>query len=213
MLSTIYQLLEPIKQARKKPRLTSTRGRTICYSFGDEQRMVVPIPCAVNDNNCGNVGVDFSDNYRAAYFTQPITCRNWPPLLFFVFDVAILNAFLLFSRHHYKLYESGRGKRMLSHKVFRLNLAQELAEQAEKEVGDEADFGYRPPRRPNATHYESECHKRTQTHFWYSKTRRISTVPICKNRYTGGRHERSKAMKQKECVRCRFQMPQAGKDG
>jgi hypothetical protein len=213
MLSTIHQLLECIERERKRPRPTSTRGRTIRQIFGDEQRMVVPIPCAINDYNRGKVGVDLSDQYRAAYFTQPITRRNWPPLLFFLFDITIINAFLLFTRHHRKFYESGRVKRMLSHKEFRLTLAQELAEQADKEVGDEAGFGHRPLRRPNATRYESECHKRTQTHLCYRKTRGITTVPTSTNPHTGGRHERSKAMKQKECVRCRFRMRQAGEHG
>lgn len=205
-LTTIHRLEDKVEKQRKRPRITSTRGRSIRSCFGDRERMVIPIPTTINDYNHGKVGVDLADQYRAAYFTQPTTRRNWPPLLFWLLDISIINSFLLFTNHpnHHQNWASGRARRVVSHKDYRLQLAYELATEAQLE----SDFG---SRQRIGTRYPSQLYERSKTHLCYSKQRGITSFPLCANLH--GRHSQETAMSVRECVSCRFRLRNHGQKG
>ena len=168
--------------------------------------MLVSIPTTIDDYNHGKGGVDLADQYRAAYFTQPTTRRNWPPLLFWLLDISIVNSFLLFSNHpaHHQIWASSRTRRVISHKDYRLQLALKLANEAQLEL----DFY---SRQRLGTRYPSQLYQRSKTHACYSKQCGITSPPLCSN--LNGHHSPERAMSVRECVFCRFRMRNKGQKG
>jgi hypothetical protein len=59
-------------------------------------------------------GVDLANQFREAYTVHKPTFRNWWPLFYWLIDIACINA--------YRLYQLTRGKPLLNHLQFRIEL-------------------------------------------------------------------------------------------
>jgi len=189
-------LSKKIKRNRKQPHLRSTSGAAIRRHFTCA-RMEVDIPSDNDDYNHFKGGVNIADQYREAYFTEQTSHRNWLPLFDWLLDIAIINGFVLAcSKLSTTTTRSGRKKRPITHKNFRLETAVRLVEQIQQ--------GIRQKQQQGCT--RTAKHSRQKDHLCYFKTFAVTEVP------TTCTHNSSivKAGKQKECVDCRFSARQQG---
>jgi len=97
MLTTVHMWNEVTLAKRRKPRSTSTNAVMVRKAFGDRDRMACYIPTVIDDYNHHMNGVDLADQRRAAYTTHQRTRRNWLALFFFLLDLSVTNAYLLFT--------------------------------------------------------------------------------------------------------------------
>jgi len=95
-LTTIHNPNEYILSERRKPRTTSTNAIFTRQVFGNQERKVLPIPKIVNDYNHHMNSVDLADQRRAAYTTHVRACRNWLCLFYFLLDISLVNAHILY---------------------------------------------------------------------------------------------------------------------
>lgn len=113
------------EKARRRPAKTSTNGRIVRKVFGSDYVKDLQIPCFIDDYNQYMGGVDLANQFREVYETHKPTFRNWWPLLYWLIDVACINA--------YRLYRlSTVSQRPLTHLQFRTELYCKLLSYSEK---------------------------------------------------------------------------------
>ncbi len=113
------------EKARRRPAKTSTNGRIVRKIFGSDYVKDLQIPCFIDDYNQYIGGVDLANQFREAYKTHKPTFRNWWPLLYWLIDVACINA--------YRLYRlSTVSQRPLTYLQFRTELYCKLLSYSEK---------------------------------------------------------------------------------
>lgn len=95
-LTTVHPWNETTLSERRKPRSTSTNATAVRRVFGDSHRKLLFIPTVVDDYNHHMNGVDLADQRRAAYTTHQRSQRNWMSLFWFLLDISLVNAHILF---------------------------------------------------------------------------------------------------------------------
>ena len=80
---------------RRRPAKTSTNAATIRKRFSNEPRKELPIPVFIDDYNFNIGGVNIANQNRQPYDTQRRCRRVWKPLLYWILDQAIVNAYHL----------------------------------------------------------------------------------------------------------------------
>lgn len=105
-----------VKADRRKP--SKSNPIAVRDVFKEAARLLLDIPACVSDYNHNKVGVDVADQYQCYYSTQLITRRNWFPILFWILDTALINAFII--------YRDLRVYKGFQHKDFRMHVAWEL---------------------------------------------------------------------------------------
>jgi len=197
MLSTIHRIDERVKRIRKRPRVTSTMGRSVRRFFGDKHQLEVEIPKAIDDYNRFKGGVDIADQYRAYYFTQLISRRTWKPLFFWLLDTIIVNSFLIFvtTTTSYDTYHNRSKKRVkFSHKQFREAIAAALLADGYANLPKPGDFRRYVPKTDRV------C---------FSKVYKDSVMELPPPAHPELKHEREHIARI-ECVRCRLRLRRQG---
>jgi hypothetical protein len=120
-LSTIHSASTLVSRDRKRPGKTSTNASIVYKVFKDKPRRELDIPAFINDYNHYMNGVDLANQYRSAYETHRSTRRNWLPILYWLLDASIINAYRI--QYIYKLQHNGKP---ISQLDFREGLYQEL---------------------------------------------------------------------------------------
>jgi len=82
---------------QRNPHTTSTKVNFTRPVFHDQNSKVLPIPKIVNDYNHHINSVDLADQHSAAYTTHVRACRNWLCLFYFLLDISLFNASILFT--------------------------------------------------------------------------------------------------------------------
>ena len=85
-------------------------------------REVIEKPLAITEYNRYMGGVDRADQLLSYYGYSHRTIKWWKRAFFFLFDMAVVNAYLLY------LSKNPNKQRRLSHERFRITLAKELLE-------------------------------------------------------------------------------------
>jgi hypothetical protein len=97
-LSTVHTVYKPadwITRLRKRPAKTSTSAKVAHEPFDDQPTKELPIPCFIDDYNYHMGGVDRANRLRASYETHQRCLRSWWPLIFWTFNIAIINAYCI----------------------------------------------------------------------------------------------------------------------
>ena len=84
------------------------------------------IRAMIDEYNCHKGDVDRFDQCRSYYSTQQVKYRTWRPLLYFLLDVTVNNAWRLSS------YASARDTKRSGHKKFLYKLIEQLFERGER---------------------------------------------------------------------------------
>ena len=92
-LSTIHSPTDFIERERKRPGEKSTNAEIVRKVFDDVPKKKLTIPSFIDDYNYNMGGVDIAQQHRAAYTTHLVSHRNWLPILYWLLDAAIVNAF------------------------------------------------------------------------------------------------------------------------
>lgn len=96
VLSTVHELGSEVAKTRKRPGIKSTNAKRAREAFGDAEEKEMPIPRCIDDYNQHMGGVDIADQLRSYYDTQLTSFRTWWPMLFWVFDTMVTNAYFIF---------------------------------------------------------------------------------------------------------------------
>lgn len=96
------------------PKSVSTVKRTQKDGFKKE----ITIPTAIAEYTVNMGGVDHFDHFRASYPIGRKSRRNWLRLFYFMFDAAIINAYIAYIQTHRQTVHT--------HRDFRLRLARSL---------------------------------------------------------------------------------------
>jgi hypothetical protein len=87
----------------------------------------VPCPESIKLYNQFMNGVDHADQLRATYNTARKTLKWWKYLFFFLFDVAIVNSYLLMREStNHEIQTKGNRTRVRTQMEFRMNLAHQM---------------------------------------------------------------------------------------
>ena len=92
-LSTVHYPTNIIERLRKRSKKTSTNAGIVSKIFGGDVTKKLPIPTFIDDYNHHMNGMDVANQMRASYTTHIVTERNWLPILYWLLDAAIVNAF------------------------------------------------------------------------------------------------------------------------
>ena len=95
-MTTVHEAHEKTLSERRKPRATSTNALVARRAFGSQHRKVLEIPTVVDDYNHFMNAVDLADRRRAAYTVHQWARHNWLSLFFWLLDVSLVNAHLLY---------------------------------------------------------------------------------------------------------------------
>jgi hypothetical protein len=95
ILAVLGQTREEVQGGYGRREETQANGSRIRKVFGSSVRMNVDIPTVIDAYNHFKGGVDRADQYREYFFTQQINRRNWPPLFYWLLDIALINAYRL----------------------------------------------------------------------------------------------------------------------
>ena len=82
---------------RRRPAATATNTRISRAVFGDEVTKKLEIPQFINAYNHYMNVVDVADQLRLYYNTQKVHFKTWKPLWHLLLDLAITNAFLIYT--------------------------------------------------------------------------------------------------------------------
>lgn len=92
-----FQLLflTSVEKSRKRPRTTTTNLPNVQRVWGENHRVRVQIPKAIDDYNTYMGGVDRNDQLRS-YFTPKLRCRRtWLPQMIFCLNLAVTNSYVI----------------------------------------------------------------------------------------------------------------------
>ena len=124
VLSTIHSMDNFVDHMQKRPGKTSTNAAIARKVFGDYPKRELAISTFIDDYNHYMNGVDIGNQMRASYTTHLVTLRNWLPILYWILDAAIINAFRI---QHIYMQQQGI-KPLPTQSAFREKLYQELFE-------------------------------------------------------------------------------------
>lgn len=94
-MSTIHQPGAYITRPRKKPKKGSAGHVVAQEVFGQLWEKDLLIPHVIDNYNHYMHGVDITDQFRSYFRTERRCKKNWKPLLYFLLDVAVVNAYRL----------------------------------------------------------------------------------------------------------------------
>src|SRR5580700_1911509 len=94
-IHTIHTSQDFVEKVRRRPTKTSTNGAIAWKAFGDNPCLAMPIPRIFDDYNKYMGGVDIANQLRESYETHRKTFRVWFPLLYWLIDAIIINAYRL----------------------------------------------------------------------------------------------------------------------
>ena len=108
---------------------STSQNTSVTRKQKDGSMKEVPCPDVIQSYNKFMSGVDHADQLRASYCTSRKGMKWWKYLFYFLFDICIVNAFILMkeSPNHQLKTKSGR-HRDLTQLEFRMKLAQGLLE-------------------------------------------------------------------------------------
>jgi len=92
-LSTIHSATDVIDHLRKRPEKRSTNAGIVLKVFGDSPKKKLAIPVFIDDYSHHMNGVDVANQKRSSYSTHKTTHCNWFPILYWLLDAAIVNAY------------------------------------------------------------------------------------------------------------------------
>ncbi len=92
-LSTIHSPTDFIERERKRPGEKSTNAEIVRKVFDGVPKKKLTIPSFIDDYNYNMGGVDIAEQHRAAYTTHLVSHCNQLPILYWLLDAAIVNAF------------------------------------------------------------------------------------------------------------------------
>jgi hypothetical protein len=123
-IHTVHTAQDFIDKERRRPSKTSTNGSAAWKAFGDNPRMVMPIPRLIDDYNQNMGGVDIANQFRQPYETHRTTHRVWFPLFYWLIDAMIVNAYRL--QYLYQKEQGVPNKKLPSQLGFREALYKRL---------------------------------------------------------------------------------------
>jgi len=108
-MTTVHPTNESTFSLRRKPRTTSTNPLVARRIFDDvnEHRKVLAIPTVVDDYNNGMNAVDLADQRQAAYSVHQRTRRSWVSLFYFLLNISLVNAHILFELARQERFVAG----------------------------------------------------------------------------------------------------------
>jgi hypothetical protein len=99
VVSTVHSIHLPsdvIERNRRRPRVTSTNARNVGPIFGDNWRLKLFIPLAIDLYNHYMNGADLANQRRSHLTTQrKHNVRTWRPLFYWLLDITLTNCFIL----------------------------------------------------------------------------------------------------------------------
>ncbi|PWW78073.1 hypothetical protein C7212DRAFT_184219, partial [Tuber magnatum] len=94
-MTTYCEIDSTTERIHRRPKKTSTNAAMVCRIFGDESRKALPIPAFINNYNHHKRSVDIADQLRSYYCIQQRAPCNWYPLVYWLLDTSIINAYRL----------------------------------------------------------------------------------------------------------------------
>ena len=94
-IHTVHTAQDFVERVRRRHQKTSTNGAVAWKAFGDNPRIAMPIPRVFDDYNKYMGGIDIANQLRELYETHRKTLRVWFPLLYWLIDAIIINAYRL----------------------------------------------------------------------------------------------------------------------
>lgn len=94
-MSTVSDPERVVYRLRRRPPATATPAATTRKMFGNNPRMWLPIPEAIDYYNYHMIGPDEADQLRNYYFTQRPHNKNWKPIWHFLVDMTVVDAYIL----------------------------------------------------------------------------------------------------------------------
>ena len=141
-MSTIHDGKQQVERLRRRPALTSTNARTSRAPFGNLAVKKLPIPDFIDLYNHFMNGVDVADQLRCYYDTQRVHLKTWKPLWHFLLDTTIVNSYKIINTTELRPYAELR--KHGSHKLFRMDLVQELYDHSTRVASPPGGFkGYK----------------------------------------------------------------------
>lgn len=96
MVTSVHRVDDVITRSRRRPRYTNTNRRHVDHVWGDQARVDIDIPRAIDDYNHNMGGVDLFDQLRT-YHEQKFRChRTWMPIFLFALNSLVTNAYICY---------------------------------------------------------------------------------------------------------------------
>ena len=140
-ISTVHIGKQHVEKLRRRSAKTSTNARTSRAPFGDLAIKKLPIPDFIDLYNHFMNGVDVADQLRSYYDTQRIHLKTWKPLWHFLLDTTIVNSYKIIYTTELRPYAELR--KHGSHKLFRMDLIQELYDYSTRVASPGGSKNYR----------------------------------------------------------------------
>lgn len=117
-----YTAAQYIEKLRRRSKTASNNKKIFSDAFGNEPVKLLGIPTMIDDYNTHKSEVDRFDQCKSYYSVQQAKRRTWRPLLYFLLDLALNNAYRLSS------YSSRPSAKRTGHKDFLYALIEQLFE-------------------------------------------------------------------------------------
>lgn len=205
-LSTIHSASTTnglVTKLRKRPRDTNSKGaKSLDKIWGRDRRgnpvyvKELPMPRAIDDYNQHMGGVDIADQLRQYYTVQMRSLRNWYPLFLWLLDSSIINAYILRCLHT-------TIKNKDSHRLFRMNLYDQLLDKAKRFKEEELQAAEAMPTTRSLTKRAARKLERPTKRAEYI-TPNCRKVPLSNMRFVG-QHLPERAANRQHCYWCRIQ--------
>ena len=126
-LTTAFSLHNPsedfVLRNRKRPKESSTNASIARRTFGNQPQKRIPIPTAIDAYNHGMNAVDIANQLRQNFSChRAYETRNWRPLAWWLFDVCLVNSYILWRAQQPEKKHQGRQL----HREFEIRLIKQL---------------------------------------------------------------------------------------
>ncbi|KAF1964431.1 hypothetical protein BU23DRAFT_604806 [Bimuria novae-zelandiae CBS 107.79] len=105
---------------RRRSKMSQNNKGIFEKAFGNEPVRLLGIPQMIDDYNCHKTKVDRFDQTKAYYSTQQVKRHTWRPLLYFLLDLTLNNAYRLSS------YSNAAAAKRSGYKRFLYDLIEQL---------------------------------------------------------------------------------------
>jgi hypothetical protein len=122
-ISEDSQPINYVLRERRRPKESSTNAGIARPVFGNEAFKTLSIPTAIDAYNHHMGGVDLANQLRQNFSShRPFETRNWRPIAFWLFDVCLVNAFVIWRQDR----PEKERKSCRLHELFAIELVRQL---------------------------------------------------------------------------------------
>ncbi|KAF1967053.1 hypothetical protein BU23DRAFT_603149 [Bimuria novae-zelandiae CBS 107.79] len=118
--STVAEPIQVTMKLRRRSKMSQNNKGIFEKAFGNEPVRLLGIPQIIDDYNCYKTKVDRFDQTKAYYSTQQVKRCTWRPLLYFLLNLTLNNAYRL------SLYSDAAAAKRSGYKRFLYDLIKQL---------------------------------------------------------------------------------------